>query len=91
MALDQGLKDLLRKYDNSETSWGGKHNSDLLERIQQYIEDNLSKNYIHSVNFTRDMQGFSHSMYTSSQLQNYPAPLPDRICKNALRNLRKRI
>ena len=91
MALDQGLKDLLRQYDNSETSWGGKHNSDLLERIQQYIEENLSKHYIHSANFTRDMQEFSRSMYTSSQLQNYPAPWPDWICKNAVRNLRKRI
>lgn len=91
MALDKGLQGLLRQYDNSETSWGGKHNSDLLKRIHQYIEDNLSEYYIHSASFTKDMQEFSQSMYTKAQLYSYPTPLPDRTCKNAVRNLRKRI
>ena len=91
MALDKGLQNLLKEYDNSETSWGGIHNSDLLERITQYVKDHLSKQYIHSASFARDMQDFSQSMYSTGQLQSYPAPLPNRICKNALRNLRKRI
>lgn len=91
MALDKGLQDLLRQYDNNETSWGGKHNTDLLERIQQYIENNWNEHYIHSASFTKDMQEFSQSMYTKAQLYSYPAPFPDRICKNAVRNLRHRV
>lgn len=91
MALDQGLQNLLREYDNSETSWGGVNNSDLSKRIKQYVADNLSSHYIHSESFTKDMQDFSHTMYTTAQLQSFPAPWPERICKNAVRNLRKSI
>ena len=91
MALPIGLQLLLRQYDCSEIDWTGVNNQQLLDRIALWEIQKHLHTYIHSRQFATDMRLFSRIMYNQCQLQTPPAPNPDRILKNAIKNIRRRI
>lgn len=91
MPLPTDLKNLLRQYDNQENNWRGRNNQILLEQIQQWGQQRNMHNYIRSRQFATDMRLFSKRMYTTALLQTSPAPDSDRILKNAIKNIRRRI
>lgn len=91
MPLPTDLQNLLRQYDNHEDDWRGLNNQNLLDHIQQWGWQRNMHNYIHSRQFATDMRLFSKRMYTTALLQTSPAPDSDRILKNAIKNIRRRI
>lgn len=91
MPLPTNIQWLLRQYDNSEISWGDYNNSRLMDQLAQFIHNNNLNAYVHSRQFAIDISLFIPIMYTAAQMQNYPSPIPKRICKNAVRCLRRRV
>lgn len=91
MSLPIYIQDLLHQYNNSELSWGGVNNSQLMDQLARDVQKHNDEWYVKSRRFAKDMREFASRMYTTAQLQSYPAPLPDRSCKNAIKCLRRRI
>ena len=91
MPLPTYIQHHLRQYDNSEMDWGEINNSHIMDNLAYEVTQNNDQVYVLSRDFISDMREFASRMYTPSQLQNYPAPLPDRTCRNAIRCMRRRI
>lgn len=91
MPLPTYIQTLLRQYDNSEMDWGDRNNSHVMDDLAYEVTQNNDEIYVLSRDFFSDMREFASRMYTPAQLQNYPAPLPDRTCRNAINCLRRRI
>ena len=62
-----------------------------MDYLAHEVMQNHADAYVLSHQFMADMREFASRMYTPAQLQNYPAPLPDRTCRNAINCLRRRI
>lgn len=91
MPLPTYIQHHLRQYDNSEMNWGEINNSHLLDNLAHDVWSHNDVSYVLSHQFSTDMREFASRMYTPAQLQSYPAPLPDRMCRNAISCLRRRI
>lgn len=91
MPLPAYIQTRLRQYDYNEASWGEANNSHLMDNLALDVRSHNDVPYVLSRQFSTDMREFASRMYTSVQLQMYPAPLPERTCRNAIRCLRRRI